>query len=162
MVPSSPSLPKEMPPGLLFQRDKGTEAETCGMLTAFEAATAFRPPSSHKRRGSVLSELHQSPGTRASGREKDTLSIPPSSPSKPILATEEKGRGITVLAIPQAPSPSERVNPAFKSRLPPASSPPDVARHRSLMRLTCIFNVVIFWLWQLYRHQDYKRVTSMQ
>lgn len=63
---------------------------------------------------------------------------------------------------PQAPSPSEQVNSAFKPRLPPASSLPDVARHRSLMRLTCIFNVVIFWLWQLYRHRDYKRVTSMQ
>lgn len=157
-----PISPQRDATGDTFQCDKGTKAETCSVLTVFEAATAFHPPSPRRRRGSVLTELCHSPGTRGSSRVKDTLSIPPSSLSKHISATKEKGRGITVLAIPQAPSPSERVNPAFKSRLPPASSPPDVARHCSLMRLTCIFNVVIFWLWQLYRHRDYKRVTSMQ
>lgn len=55
-----------------------------------------------------------------------------------MLATEGKGRGITVLVIPQAPSLPEQSNPAFKS-----ASLLDVARQSSLTRLARIFNVVI-------------------
>lgn len=144
-----------MPLGSLFEGDKGPEPKTC-RAHCFQSRHSISHCITSQEKGSVLSELCQSLGTRASNGAKDALSILHPSWSKPILAIEQKGRGITVLASPQAPSPSERVNPAFKSRLPPASSPPDVARHHSLMRLTCIFNVVIFWLWQLYRHRDYK------
>lgn len=51
----------------------------------------------------------------ASSRAKDASDIPPSSRSKSIPATDGKGRGITALVIPQAPSLSEQGTPAFKS-----------------------------------------------
>lgn len=144
MTPTSPSLPgAKMPLGSLLQGDKWPEAETCSLSAPHHLAGEGTQCSNQSKQ-----------------RSKRCLKHP--SPSKPVPVAEWKGRGITVLAIPQIPSPSEGVNPAFKSRLPPASSPPDVARHPSLRRLTYIFNVVIFWLWQLYRHRDYKRVTSMQ
>lgn len=62
-------LPKEMPPGLLFQQDRGTETETCTVLTAFQVATAFHSLSTHRRTGedgvSVAIRLCQSPGDQS-------------------------------------------------------------------------------------------------
>jgi len=60
-----------------------------------------------QEKGFVLRELCQHPGTRASNGAKDALSIPALSLGKPVPATRQKGREITVLAIPQAASLSE-------------------------------------------------------